>query len=486
MNTPEDTSSNKNIAGTLPDETPSLITESRQLGSIGEPNGGPVADLEAAVKIIGSVDLQDGDAVQNAAEQDLKLIPNVTMAKEVSQIPGIPEVLKYKADTTTFMYSVEAGSEEDFKRILDRSASLWNPWKWILFPVGPKSYSSTIDLFSRIRDNIAAQTNLSDETNALLTYWVFSTWFREVLSFAPYLLITGWAHEGGSILRAVRAFCYHPLLMAGITTANLNMVPWHLRPTLLISEPNLSKGMALLLDCSTVPGYQAILRGDRRDYFGPKAIYLGEDPPTRSMPHGLHVNASDTAGNPSKRESILSDEMVQEFQDQLLTYRVRNLQRVSKSDFNASGLSGEANAIANALGACIVDAPELREELVSLLGPQDRHQIAERFDDLGTLVVGAVLSLCHKAKDTILVGEIASEVNRILQSRGERLQFSPEKVGHKLKKIGLLTRRLGGVGNGFQLDLATQVRLHEVGAAYGCGGFVEEQSSLHCPLCQEK
>ena len=189
------------------------------------------------------------------------------------------------------------------------------------FPAGQKSYGSTIELFFRIKGNIAAQANLSDETSALLTFRVFSTWFGEVLSLAPCLLITGWAHEGGSILRAVRTFCYHPLLMAGITAANLNMVPWHLRPTLLISEPHLSKRMALLLDCSTLPGYQALRRGEPRDYFGSKAIYLGVDPPTKSMTHGVHVNASDTAGTESKRASILSDEMVQEFQDQLLLSR---------------------------------------------------------------------------------------------------------------------------------------------------------------------
>ena len=54
-------------------------------------------------------------------------------------------------------------------------------------------------------------------------------------------------------------------------------------------------------------------------------------------------------------------------------------------DFNASGLPPEANPIANALGSFIVDAPELQAELVSLLMPQARQQIAEHCGDLGTL-----------------------------------------------------------------------------------------------------
>ena len=35
--------------------------------------------------------------------------------------------------------------------------------------------------------------------------------------------------------------------------------------------------------------------------------------------------------------------------------------------------------------------------------------------------------------------EIAAKVNRVQQDRDESLRVSPEKVGHKLKKIGLFT-----------------------------------------------
>jgi hypothetical protein len=84
----------------------------------------------------------------------------------------------------------------------------------------------------------------------------------------------------------------------------------------------------------------------------------------------------------------------------------------------------------------------LQGALLQLLYPYSEQQIAERVDDLGSLAVGAALRLCHEGKEQVLVGEIASEVNRILKERGERLQYSPEKVGHRLRKAGLLTRRL--------------------------------------------
>jgi hypothetical protein len=128
--------------------------------------------------------------------------------------------------------------------------------------------------------------------------------------------------------------------------------------------------------------------------------------------------------------------------------------------------------IANALGSCIVEAPQLQTQLVELLSPQDQQQIADRCDGDEALVVGAALALSRQDKDGVFVKEISIEVNRMLVARGETRQLSPEKVGHKLKKMGLFTRRLSHAGNGLTLDQATRVRLHEVAAAYG-----EEDSS---------
>ena len=171
---------------------------------------------------------------------------------------------------------------------------------------------------------------------------------------------------------------------------------------------------------------------------------------------------------------------------QLLAYRLRSMPAVIASEFeNVVGLSPEANAIAATLGKCVVDAPLLQAEIVSLLTPFSDHQLAERTDDLGTLAVGAALALCHQGKDQVRVGEIAAEVNRVQKDRGERLQFSAEKVAHRLKRAGLLTRRLGASGNGLLFDRVTKLLLHEVASAYGCGGSTNGKENLHCPLCVE-
>jgi hypothetical protein len=440
-----------------------------------------------------AAELRDEAGPESHATPDPSDSPEAGATGPVKRIAlGIPEW--FRADcgelkTYDVQYSVDPMVAHDYREMVDRAGYTRDPLKQMVIPTNKESFGTTEELFVQIRQSIAEQTGLSEKVCALMTFWIFSTWFQDVLPLAPGLAITGWAHEGDVVLRTLGAFSYHPILMAGITSATLNDISWERKPTLLISEPALNKRMAVILGSSTSRGYLAFrkLAGyptSPFDYFSSKALFLGEDPQMISvLQNYLHINASPAPVGESQNEVPLSEEMTLRYQNQLMGYRIACARGVFKSDFNVRGLSPEINAIASVLGKCFFSAPALQDELVSLLQPVAQQQVADRLDDLGTLVAGAALSLCHQGKDQIMVGEIAAEVNRVLKGRGERLQYSPEKVGHKLKKAGLLSRRLGAAGNGFVLDRATQVLLHEVAAAYGCGGLVEDKENLHCPLC---
>jgi hypothetical protein len=391
-----------------------------------------------------------------------------------------------------FRYSLPPSEARLFEKSRAHAEYKRDPWESMPLPTGYAAYGTTEALFTGIKLAIAEQTHLSDNDSALLTLWVFSTWFHDVLSIAPGLVITGPAHEGDAVLRALYAFCYHPVLVGGMTGAVLSAIQWDKKPTLLIFEPNLSNRLAALLCSSTRRGYLALrtVSGASKsafDYYGPKAVFAGEDPPIKSMlQHFVHINALPASGVYSEHVVPMPEELKQKMQNRLLRYRSEHLPEVSKSELCAAGLSPDFNAIASALCECIVDAPDLQNELVSLLTPYSDQQIAERLDDLGTLAVGAALTLCHQGKIQVRVGEISAEVNRIQKDHGERMQFSAEKVGHRLKRAGLLTRRLGASGNGLVFDRATQALLHEVASAYGCVGLTNENENLHCPLCAEK
>jgi hypothetical protein len=219
--------------------------------------------------------------------------------------------------------------------------------------------------------------------------------------------------------------------MAGVNSTSLKGIDWAHSPTLLLAEPNLSKRTTALLECSTSPGYLVGRAREYKDYFCPKAIYVGEDLPIRPIPLGIHINAVAMSKINPVYGRNLSDSITLSFQNRLIDYRAKNSVRVHNSDFDASGLPSDTRAIANALGACIVDAPGLQAELVSLLAPREQQQLGDRSNNLEALTVEAALRLCHQGKLQIFVREIANEVNRNSRSWGFTLGgWAPPAMGY--------------------------------------------------------
>jgi hypothetical protein len=412
-----------------------------------------------------------------------------TDKKEI-HVAGIPEWVRTKGGHSTkweVQYLVDPETAVDVQEMVEQAERRERVQNERVVPTSAESFGTTAGLFARIKQTFSEQTQCDDRDCALLTYWALSTWFQEVLSFAPYLAITGLGYEGATVLRALRAVSRNGILVRGLRSANLDRFYHEDSPTLLIFEPNLCMGMASLLACTTRKGfYCESKKPNYFDYFGSKAVFVGEDMRMKSMlQHSLQINASPTPGRESNYAPPLSREMAQNIQNQLLAYRVATLLPAYQSKFSVTGLTPEMNAIATVLGSCILDAPDLRAELVSLLAPRSDQQMAERVDELEMLTIDAALDFCHRGMTEILVRTLAAEINLTLATRGDRLRLSPEKVGHKLKKIGLLTRRLSSAGNGLVLDHPTQVLLHQVAKAYGCGSLAPDQASMCCSLCMQ-
>jgi hypothetical protein len=169
----------------------------------------------------------------------------------------------------------------------------------------------------------------------------------------------------------------------------------------------------------------------------------------------------------------------------LAQYRESNLTQVRRLEFNPTGVSPDTGAVARALGSCIVDSPDLQAELVSILAPRNRQQISERLDSAEALVVEAVLALSGRGAEQLYAREIAVEVNRLVEARGERSKLSPEKVGHRLKKLGLPTRRLSQAGNGLVMDKETVTRLQTLSAMYVGEDRLADIENLHCSQATE-
>ena len=169
---------------------------------------------------------------------------------------------------------------------------------------------------------------------------------------------------------------------------------------------------------------------------------------------------------------------VQDLNGQLAQYRKSHLAQVGRLEFNPTGVSPETTAVAKALGSCLVDSPDLQAALVSILARRDRQQISERLDTAEALIVEAVLGLSRGGGDQVYAREIAVEVNRLVEVRGERSKLSPEKVGHRLRKLGLPTRRLSQAGNGLVMDKETIAQLQKLSAMYVGKDWVSQAEDL--------
>ena len=226
-----------------------------------------------------------------------------------------------------------------------------------------------------------------------------------------------------------------------------------------------------------------IVGDEPTDYFGSKAVYLGEELPKGALPqHSIHINATILPSVNATANWRISEKTHQCIQNELLEYRIRNRTVVNNSGFNARGLPLDSGVVASVFGNCIVDAPSVEAELDSILAPHALQQEADRSETLESLTVNAAFFRCHQGKAEVMVKEVTEDVNRDVTARGGKLQYSPEKVGRTLKKVGLFSRRLGSQGNGLRMDEETLHRIHDVATAYRNR---ESQSfDLTCPLCR--
>jgi hypothetical protein len=347
----------------------------------------------------------------------------------------------------------------------------------------PPQPSKAFEIFTWIKHTIGAQTHLSDANIAVAAFWVISTWFQEVLTVLPCLAITGPGHEATELLRVLHDFCRPSLLLAGFRRGDLKDVHRH---TLLISEPNLNKQTAALLGNLTNRGFMIVEQRSYLNCHSSKAIYIGDDPTIKRIQHAIYIDVTPALD----AEKGIPPEWVQQnieyVSGHLKKYREKNLDHVRRLAFSASGVSSETAAIAKALGSCIVDASELQEMLVALLKAQDQQRLSQRSDFAEAVVIEAALTLSRQEREHVYVREIAVEANRLMEARGERVKLSPEKVGHRLKRLGLPTRRLSQAGNGLVIDKETMTRLQTLFGMYVGEDLLAETESLHCSQATEK
>jgi hypothetical protein len=350
-------------------------------------------------------------------------------------------------------------------------------------PLPPPRLATAAELFTWIKRSILAQSHLPEPVGSLLAFWAISTWFQDSLTVVPILVISGPSHDATLVLQILNDFCLVPVLLTGFQRSDLIALSRKIN-TLLISEPNLDKRTAALLGDLTNRGFAIVDEGFLVGCVGSRAINIGEDPAIRRIQHAIYVNITPTDAEPLSPPQWLQQN-IKNLPRHLKQYREKNLDHVRRLEFSPSGVSSETAVIAKALGSCLVDAPNLQEQLVDLLKAQHQQNLSQKSATAEAVVIEAALALSRHCKEHAYVREIADEVNRLLENRGEGMKMSPEKVGHRLRKLGLPTRRLSKAGNGLIWDKPTIAALQQLGAMYVGEDLIAGTENLHCSQVTE-
>ena len=330
-------------------------------------------------------------------------------------------------------------------------------------PLPPPREATAVELIGWIKRTILEQTHLAEDAAEIIAFWVISTWFQDALSVLPCLIITGAAHDARALLHVVRDLCAPAVLLADFRRSHLSVLRRF--QTRLIWEPDLDRRTADLLSNLTDRLFLVVEGGSLGCYCASTAIYAGENPGRHSIQNSIPIHVTPTNQAPPTPSEWLQ-EMIERVPVHLGLYRKRNLSNVDAGTWVPVGLSSETTAIATALGRAIVDAPELRHKLVSLLRTLDQQRGSELSNTMEAIVVEGIQALIYGGLERAYVREIATEANRLLKLRGETARLSPEKVGHLMKKLGLRTRRLSQAGNGLTFDNATVATIQQRGEMY--------------------
>jgi hypothetical protein len=317
-------------------------------------------------------------------------------------------------------------------------------YRSLILPTTVQAFKSDRDLLDSIVALLRKHVMLPKNQCSLLAHWSMATWFPDFLPFIPSVVITGPAAAADLLLRTLVAVCRRPVLLADASPAVLSALPLaELMPTLLMREPQLNKRMAALLDASSQPGYLVRRNKDFQQFYCAKCVYIGEAANSQlSMPNSIHIHVG---GNSRRSLSPLpTNDVIQDFQNRLLFYRILRHDDVAASKFRVPGFQfrPEVSAMAQVLGASIVNDLELQHGIIELLKERDEQSRVDRASVQDGMALKAVLWHCHQSdQQQLFVREIAATANRIYSEEGESLKISNETVGHVLKNLGLYIGR---------------------------------------------
>jgi hypothetical protein len=333
----------------------------------------------------------------------------------------------------------------------------------IRLPVGAISYGTAQELFTEVASVFGHYAGFSKPEADAIAMWSVTTWFPDCLASPPALLITGPAmNQAVALFRLLSCVCRHPLMLADISRSAIRSLPMHLRPTLLINQPDLSSGVRALWCTSNYAGMLVPGKGGSVLNIGcPKVLYSGLEEVTDPWSDtALHMALPPRYGNPSLLEVPEQSQIADHLQPRLLMYRLQNFRKVRESRPARSRLTFPTSEVARSLAACIQGEPDFAKIASSLLERQEQDLIARRSCDANIGMVEVIWVPSHEARE-ISVSKVTELTNVLLRCRGETLLYGATEIGWRLKNLGIYRHR-NGKGMVLRFSQETRLRIHQL------------------------
>jgi hypothetical protein len=390
-----------------------------------------------------------------------------------------PDFLLWKGRKTTIGPHVEHGG--CIYEVPELASSLYRATR---LPSRCTDYGSARRLFAGIADVFKQHLDLPERESSLLACFSISTWLADQLPSAPSLAISGPDQELGiDVLRLFSCVCRHPLMLAEVTPVGFRSLPTQVSLTLLLDQQELKPKMQRLLRASKYRGLHLPgTRGDVIDLYGPKAIFCGNDAAVDTLGDGvIYISVIPSQLRSSPLDEQVQDDIANKFQPRLLMYRLKNSGRIRESRVDGSEFTFATRQLACTLGMCFPEDSKLARDTVQLLRPQDKEVRGKRSRDVNCAIIEILWALIHlRTQRQVKVDELAKDVNVLLQSRGEIIEYSAEEIGWKLKGLNI-QRHSDRSGRQVLLERETSQSVHRLAQAYDlpCSQRVE----AGCPDC---
>lgn len=346
-------------------------------------------------------------------------------------------------------------------------------------------YGSTSELFAKISGLISQETHEADDVAQLATFLVLATWMVDALPLAPLLwVVCPPTTTSVPLAQVLRLLCRRALVVNDISATGVRSL-LDIQPTLMTEVFQPSRRLLDLLRASTRRGAVAALGGRFVDTCCAKVVFAREplrDPESAGFPLDLVLSPARAYISPMSPSK--ADRIAEEFQAQLLSYRLRNIATVRAPAFDLNQFTPSMRELAYSLGACIVDDDELQAMVVALLKPADSEIRVGHTLLLDAVAVEVLLARCHTVSGKYFpVVELTADASTVLCGRGEPLDVSPEKMGWVLRGLGLHTDFMPGGRKAVVLTNEVRKKIHQLAAAYGVRSLRELPVKIECPLC---